>query len=920
MGHLSRMVLMVAVGSCLAVVDPKMRDYPMAGESISYLDGDWQVTSNEGDKITGTVPGDILTDLEASGKISDPLHENNFLDNAQWTNKTWTYSKVFTADASTVQEGVMLVFEGIKMSASISVNGKKVGQALDQFLRYEFVIDNVKVGDNTIEVKFDGGELDGRWMACTGGWDWAPYTQTFNQGALTFSYGIWKSVYVVAMGPAVLTHVTPQTYYLGDYPVEPLTDGNHGGFKVSVRIFTYCKAAMTAKIDLQGSWGSATQTGSFDLPKGNSTHTLNMTVSASDIKLWWPSNMGDQNLYTVTTTLQSGSTKRVAQRRVGFRFFALVTGNDTNPVYVNESKNADGTQDLGMLVRVNGAPMFNRGANMIPMEELEGRATSEMYIQLVKNSVEANMNTFRIWGGGIFYPKVFYDTADELGIVMYHDMMYAQQGHSPKVTATQDAELRHQIRRLSSHPSIMMWDGCNECHVVIGTSTGIYATFVMTVVVEEDKSRIIWPSCPAAGWKSGVHRLTSMPNGSPLGLNPSFLDNSVRDDTVGWGSNIETHGPYQHSTLWPTVNEGGFDNKSITTPPIVVVSKTGPGEANVFASEFGSVVMSSFESMSPSLSSEHWSIHGGEAAGSCNSGHHVCNGTNPMQQRNYACDDILMKHFGWNHANRQVLNRTGENSFKKQLYLCQLGQALEMKANIEQRRSTNQFGIIVWQLNEIWPTGGWGSIEYGTPTVKGQVVGGRWKPLQYIYKRTLYQDLIAVCGAKGMCYVKNDGMTHFNGFVTVVSVGLSTGSESVLTNMTVSLQPFAGIKYFNISSPSSSSNLLYITVSNSDNTVVSSNISPLDYIYNWDKMPTPSITFKISAEKSDGTFDITLTSDKVAFFVNLVTAAHGRFSDNVFLLKGTNTITFHPFRPQQGDALKSTLRVEDLGTYLNNNN
>lgn len=25
-----------------------------------------------------------------------------------------------------------------------------------------------------------------------------------------------------------------------------------------------------------------------------------------------------------------------------------------------------------------------------------------------------------------------------------------------------------------------------------------------------------------------------------------------------------------------------------------------------------------------------------------------------------------------------------------------------------------QFGTVTWQLNEIWPTGGWGSIEYGT--------------------------------------------------------------------------------------------------------------------------------------------------------------------------------------------------------------
>lgn len=77
-----------------------------------------------------------------------------------------------------------------------------------------------------------------------------------------------------------------------------------------------------------------------------------------------------------------------------------------------------------------------------------------------------------------------------------------------------------QIRRLSHHPSIIIWDGCNECHVVIGTPTGIYATFVLTIVAQEDASRAIWPSCPAAGWTNGVNRLTSLPNGSPLGLLP----------------------------------------------------------------------------------------------------------------------------------------------------------------------------------------------------------------------------------------------------------------------------------------------------------------------------------------------------------------------------------------------------------------
>ena len=101
-----------------------------------------------------------------------------------------------------------------------------------------------------------------------------------------------------------------------------------------------------------------------------------------------------------------------------------------------------------------------------------------------------------------------------------------------------------------------MWDGCNECHVVIGTDTGIYATFVMRVVAEEDQSRVVWPSCPAPGWTAGVDRLYGMPNGSPLGLLPASSEGLVLADEVGskWGTKIETHGPYQHGGGFPSVN------------------------------------------------------------------------------------------------------------------------------------------------------------------------------------------------------------------------------------------------------------------------------------------------------------------------------------------------------------------------------
>ena len=93
--------------------------------------------------------------------------------------------------------------------------------------------------------------------------------------------------------------------------------------------------------------------------------------------------------------------------------------------------------------------------------------------------------------------------------------------------------------------------------------------------------------------------------------------------------------------------------------------------------------------------------------------------------------------------------------FKAQLYWSMIGQALVIKQNIELTRSINRFGVLVWQLNEIWPTVGWGSLEYGPApgegSSPGQLQGGRWKPLHYFYKQSLMTDVMATCGAAGAC-------------------------------------------------------------------------------------------------------------------------------------------------------------------------
>ncbi len=199
------------------------------------------------------------------------------------------------------------------------------------------------------------------------------------------------------------------------------------------------------------------------------------------------------------------------------------TGNDTNPEWVAANTGGDGNPTpQGLVVRANGAPVYIAGANMIPVDMMEGRYSAAAVTRLVASAVEANMNLLRVWGGGTYQSPAFYDTCDELGVMVLHDIQYAQNGHSPKGDSpSHKAEIQHQVRRLGHHASLVVIDGCNECHVILNTSTGVYATFVMQTVVDEDMSRVAWPSCPSNGWSAGVDRLSAHPNGSPLGLMPN---------------------------------------------------------------------------------------------------------------------------------------------------------------------------------------------------------------------------------------------------------------------------------------------------------------------------------------------------------------------------------------------------------------
>ena len=142
-----------------------------------------------------------------------------------------------------------------------------LGTVTDQFLRYNFSVGELLHGsgdgsagaNNTLEVEFDGTDTNGRYMACTGGWDWGPYSNTYAGPDHTFSYGLWKGGYIASTAAqgATIVHASPFMFYRGAHPVQPLSDGSHAGFDVRITVLVRAGSLGAAgTVKAVGSWGT----------------------------------------------------------------------------------------------------------------------------------------------------------------------------------------------------------------------------------------------------------------------------------------------------------------------------------------------------------------------------------------------------------------------------------------------------------------------------------------------------------------------------------------------------------------------------------------------------------------------------------------------------------------------------------------
>ena len=68
--------------------------------------------------------------------------------------------------------------------------------------------------------------------------------------------------------------------------------------------------------------------------------------------------------------------------------------------------------------------------------------------RLLDSAAAVNMNTIRVWGGGIYETDQFYDVADQLGLLIWQDLMFACNMYpvDDQYLDNVREEIRHQVR------------------------------------------------------------------------------------------------------------------------------------------------------------------------------------------------------------------------------------------------------------------------------------------------------------------------------------------------------------------------------------------------------------------------------------------------------------------------------------------
>lgn len=444
------------------------RPLEMTADQLGAASRDWQ----EG--IACSLPCDVHMPLIQNGVIRDPVVADYCYESEWMERRSWWFFREFEADAAMLEADLCeLVISAIDTHAHVFLDGTLLG--VSESVHLPFVRDlkpyltpgmhliAVRV-TNGLELVTDAELAEVNWATChektngypdrgdyrrafvrrpqyTTGWDWNPRITTC---------GIVGHASIRAHKAAVIRGVNLQVKSLqdpaiiqADVEIESLDYiGTHDG-AICVELCREGKVCAQAKME--------------DVLLCSGTNIVTLTLTLNQPQLWWPNGMGDQPLYDVNVRAQiEGHTCEYPALRFGVRTVAL-----------DLSRKNDGKRAFTIVV--NGVPIFCKGADWVPCDSIYARVTDEKYKTLLRGARDANMNMLRVWGGGIYEPDVFYETCDELGLLIWQDYMFGcttNPDHREEFVRLCEQEMTVQTRRLRTHACLALLCGNNENHML----------------------------------------------------------------------------------------------------------------------------------------------------------------------------------------------------------------------------------------------------------------------------------------------------------------------------------------------------------------------------------------------------------------------------------------------------------------------
>ncbi|KAI0512873.1 family 2 glycosyl hydrolase [Xylaria bambusicola] len=401
------------------------------------------------------VPTQVHMDLLANKKIPDPFLNLNELEVRSLAEKQWAYRTQFSkplGPASELSATTDLVFEGLDTFATVWLNGTEVLKSDNMFISHRVDVKNLLKDMNELEIKFDSAMLRGRELVEEHSHEHTFYVRQTEVSRVP----VRKAQYHWGWdwGPILITAGPWKPVYLEQYVAR--IEDFWTEYEVSEDLQT-CSGRIIAKVS--EATGQSIQV-SLSLNE-SIVFEKDCTVSSSGIaeasfslaqpELWYPFTHGAQTRYELKASPGSYNTR---SKRIGFRRAQLIQQED----------------EFGksFFFRINGNDVFCGGSCWIPADSFVSQIPEQRYRDWVKLLYEGNQNMIRVWGGGIYEDDIFYDACDELGIMVWQDFAFACASY-PTYKSFLDSvetEARQNIRRLRWHPSLIIWAGSNEDYQV----------------------------------------------------------------------------------------------------------------------------------------------------------------------------------------------------------------------------------------------------------------------------------------------------------------------------------------------------------------------------------------------------------------------------------------------------------------------